>query len=64
MRGEFRGPGGPTPEEMAALAPLGDRLRIVTVAGVGHFPHEEDPAEVVRLLLASTAMTTGRVGAR
>ena len=64
MRGEFRGPGGPTPEEMAALAPLGDRLRILTVAGAGHFPHEEAPDEVVRLLLGSTAMTTGRAGAR
>ena len=59
LRGEFSGPGGPTPAEMAALAPLGERLRILTVAGVGHFPHEEDPAEVVRLLLASAAMPNG-----
>jgi pimeloyl-ACP methyl ester carboxylesterase len=64
LRGEFRGPSGPAPEEMAALAPLGDRLRIVTVAGVGHFPHEEAPDEVVRLLLASAAMAIGQEGPR
>ena len=64
MCGEFRRPGGPTPEEMTTLAPLGDRLRIVTVAGVGHFPHEEDPAQVVRLLLASTASPSGRGASR
>jgi pimeloyl-ACP methyl ester carboxylesterase/membrane protein YqaA with SNARE-associated domain len=64
LRGEFRGPGGPTPEEMAALAPLGRRLRILTVAGVGHFPHEEAPAEVVRLLLRSTAIAAGSGGPR
>ena len=44
--------------------PHGERLRILTVAGAGHFPHEEAPAEVIRLLLGSTAMATERGGAR
>lgn len=42
----------PDAEEIDALAPLGTRLRIVRLAGVGHFPHEEAPAEVARHLLA------------
>ena len=64
LLGEFKRPGGPTPEEIAALAPLGEKLRVLTVAGVGHFPHEEAPAEVVTLLLGSTALPTERAGPR
>jgi pimeloyl-ACP methyl ester carboxylesterase len=39
-------PAAPDDAELATLAPLGARLRIVRLAGVGHFPHEEAPAEV------------------
>ena len=38
------------PEEIAALAPLGPRVRIERMAGVGHFPHEEAPNELLELL--------------
>jgi pimeloyl-ACP methyl ester carboxylesterase len=41
---------GPEPGELAALEPLGARLRVEHLAGVGHFPHEESPAEVARLI--------------
>jgi pimeloyl-ACP methyl ester carboxylesterase len=44
----------PTSEELKALEPLGNRLRIHYLPGVGHFPHEEVPDDLVRLLLAST----------
>lgn len=44
-------PSGPAPEEFTALAPIGDRLRVVRLPGVGHFPHEEATAAVVALLL-------------
>lgn len=43
---------GPDPEEIAALAPLGSGLGMVRLAGVGHFPHEEAPAEVARHILS------------
>jgi len=42
----------PDTAEFIALAPLGARLRIERMAGVGHFPHEEAPDEVARYLLA------------
>ena len=48
--GEVPHPSGPDSAEFAALAPLGPRLRIVRLAGVGHFPHEEAPADVARYL--------------
>jgi pimeloyl-ACP methyl ester carboxylesterase len=40
-------------DEMEALAPLGAMLRIEHLAGIGHFPHEEAPNEVLRYLLSS-----------
>jgi pimeloyl-ACP methyl ester carboxylesterase len=40
--------------EVATLEPLGDRLRIERLPGVGHFVHEEMPAEVAAYLLAGT----------
>jgi pimeloyl-ACP methyl ester carboxylesterase len=52
LLGDVPHPSGPEPEELAALAPLGALLRIERIAGVGHFPHEEAPAEVARHLLA------------
>jgi pimeloyl-ACP methyl ester carboxylesterase len=44
---------GPEPPELAALVPLGPLLRIERMPGVGHFPHEEAPDEVARMLVAS-----------
>ena len=46
-------PAAPSAAELAALAPLGDRLRIERLPGVGHFPHEEAVADVVRCLTAA-----------
>jgi pimeloyl-ACP methyl ester carboxylesterase len=43
-------PAAPEEAELAALAPLGTRLRVERMPGVGHFPHEESPAEVARLI--------------
>jgi len=40
-------------EELDALAPLGSLVRIKRLVGVGHFPHEEAPNEVLALLLGS-----------
>lgn len=45
-------PAGPDGEEIAALRPLGGRLRITHLADVGHFPHEEAPDAVAGILLA------------
>ena len=44
-------PAGPDSSEIAVLRPLGQRLRIEELPGVGHFPHEEAPAELARRLL-------------
>jgi len=52
-------PAEPDSAEITALAPLGDRLRIEHLAGVGHFPHEEAPAEVAAYLLAGTTAGGG-----
>lgn len=45
----------PTIEHLNALAPLGARLRVVRLSGVGHFPHEEAPDLVMRALTAVVA---------
>jgi len=42
----------PDSGQVAALAPLGSRLRIERLEGVGHFPHEEATATVAAFLLA------------
>jgi len=55
---------GPTAEELPALAPLGALLRVERLAGVGHFPHEEAPAEVLRILLESAVATIAETRAR
>ena len=47
---------GPTTEELAALEPLGALLRIERLPGVGHFPHEEVPDDVVHRLLDPRSM--------
>ena len=44
---------GPVDGELSALETLGDLLRVETMAGVGHYPHEEAPDEVARHLLAA-----------
>lgn len=44
-------PAAPDSTELATLAPLGSRLTVERLPGVGHFPHEEAPAEVARRLL-------------
>jgi len=41
---------GPEAPELAALAPLGALFRIERMPGVGHFPHEEAPDDLARLL--------------
>ena len=44
-------PSAPDAEEIDALAPLGPLLRVERLPGIGHFPHEEAPAEVATRLL-------------
>lgn len=46
-------PASPTPAELAALAPLGALVQIHRVPGSCHFPHEEAPEMVVRILTAA-----------
>lgn len=44
---------GPVDGELSALETLGDLLRVETMAGVGHYPHEEAPDEIARHLRAA-----------
>ena len=60
--GEAPHPSGPDSAELAALAPLGSLLRIVRMPGVGHFPHEEAPDDVARMLVASRGASLARHG--
>ena len=46
----------PTPDELEALNPLGRLLRVERLPGVGHFPHEEAPDDVVRHLFEFRAL--------
>ena len=62
--GEVPHPSGPDSAEFAVLAPLGARLRIVRLAGVGHFPHEEAPADVARYLATAPAARGAALPAR
>jgi pimeloyl-ACP methyl ester carboxylesterase len=51
------------PEEMTALAPLGGRVRVERLAGVGHFPHEEAPNELLALITAAPhVVAVGSIG--
>ena len=54
LLGDVPHPAEPDSSEITALAPLGDRVRIERLPGVGHFPHEETPAEVSAYLRAGT----------
>ena len=51
LLGEVPHASGPDSSEIAALEPLGALRTVVRLPGVGHFPHEEAPSEVARLLL-------------
>lgn len=51
----------PSAQHMAALAPLGSRLRVVRLRGVGHFPHEEAPDQVVRALTVTIAVVAKEI---
>ena len=48
--GGFPHPAGPLAIEFELLRPLGARFRRVTLPDVGHFPHEEAPDEVARIV--------------
>jgi pimeloyl-ACP methyl ester carboxylesterase len=54
LLGDVPHPAEPDSSEITALAPLGDRVRIERLPGVGHFPHEETPADVAAYLLDGT----------
>ncbi len=51
---------GPDAAELIDLQPLGNLLRVEHLAGVGHFPHEEAPAELARLLVATRSQIIAR----
>lgn len=50
LLGEVRTRAGPSESELAVLRRLGRNFRLDTVRGAGHFPHEESPDDVARLL--------------
>jgi len=54
LLGDVPHPAEPDSSEITALASLGDRVRIERLPGVGHFPHEETPADVAAYLRAGT----------
>jgi len=60
LLGDVPHPAEPDSSEIAALASLGDRVRIERLPGVGHFPHEETPAEVAAYLLVGTVASEWR----
>lgn len=51
LLGDVPHPAEPDSSEITALASLGDRVRVERLLGVGHFPHEETPADVAAYLL-------------
>ena len=50
----------PKEEELAAMERLGARLTIEHMADVGHFPHEESPTAVARVLTAPVTLVVAR----
>jgi pimeloyl-ACP methyl ester carboxylesterase len=54
--GEIRTKSGPTAPELTALERLSRSFRLDTITGAGHFPHEERPDYVARLLTARTSV--------
>jgi pimeloyl-ACP methyl ester carboxylesterase len=59
LLGGVASPAGPSTAELAALTPLGPRLRVQRLPGVAHFPHEEAPGEVVRHLVGAQPQRPG-----
>ena len=53
-------PSAPGTDEIEALAPLGPLLRVERLPGIGHFPHEEAPADVATLLLPAGPDRSGQ----
>lgn len=51
-------------EELDALAPLGALVRIRRLAGVGHFPHEEAPNEVLAIVTEDVMVPGVRLAGR
>ena len=63
LLGDVPHPADPDSSEITALASLGDRVRIERLPGVGHFPHEESPADVAAYLLDGTVAEDWRIDA-
>jgi len=55
---------GPKAEEFTALDPLGARVTVVRLAGVGHFPHEEATGIVAEQMLGRSERATAARVAR
>lgn len=60
LAGDVTNPSEPEEGELRALEAISGPLRVEDLAGVGHFPHEESAAEVVRRLVAPRTMTVVR----
>jgi pimeloyl-ACP methyl ester carboxylesterase len=43
-------PAAPDSSQVVALRPIGSRLTVIRLEGIGHFPHEEAPGLVARVL--------------
>ena len=62
--GEVPHPAGPPASELTALEPLGAQARVIRLAGVGFFAHEEAPQIVVGLVDAPVVVATTAAGGR
>lgn len=58
--GEFPHTSSPDSTDVIALRPLGSRLFVERLAGVGHFPNEEVPDVVTRILLTPRVVAARR----
>jgi esterase len=58
LLGSVRTKSGPSDAELRALERLGARVRIETILGAGHFPHEEAPDDVVRRISRPLTVAT------
>lgn len=57
--GDAPHPSAPAPAELRTLEPLGARLTVIHMPGVGHFPHEEATRLVTLYLLRGVIRTAG-----